>query len=38
VITLKKKLTAVAMSAMSGAAHALDELVVAYFLEWFKDN
>lgn len=29
---------AVAMSAMSGAAHALDELVVAYFLEWPTPN
>ena len=29
---------AVAMSAMTGAAHALDELVVAYFLEWPTPN
>ncbi|MEM0977810.1 MAG: ABC transporter substrate-binding protein [Pseudomonadota bacterium] len=29
---------AVALSSMTGAAHALDELVVAYFLEWPTPN
>lgn len=39
-MTFRKTLSAiaVAMTAMTGAAHALDELVVAYFLEWPTPN